>query len=97
MVYKAYITLVLLESLSMEKPIIITDIPPLNEIMKDDVGEIVPTGNVGLLVDSIIKLLSNDKIRREKGKRGREMVIREFNLKNYVAEYEKLYERLLLR
>lgn len=95
MVYKADIPLVLLESLSMEKPIIITDISPLNEIMKDDAGEIVPPGDVDSLVDSIIELLNNDKIRKEKGQNGREMVIREFGINNYVSKYNQLYKELI--
>lgn len=94
-VYKADIPLVLLESLSMEKPIIITDIPPLNEIMKGDVGKLIPVGNVGSLVDSLIDLLNDDKVRQEKGENGRRMVKREFSLSNYIAQYKALYEKLL--
>tara|TARA_B100000315_G_scaffold234363_1_gene248302 strand:+ start:1639 stop:2826 length:1188 start_codon:yes stop_codon:yes gene_type:complete len=92
---KADIPIVLIESLAMEKPIVITDIDPFNEIMKNDVGEIVPPGNVDLLSKAILKLFENREIRIAKGKRGREMVIREFNLKNYVTEYNIVYESLL--
>ncbi len=79
----------------MEKPIVITDIAPFNEIMKSDVGEVVCSGNIDMLIGSILRLYEDKDGRIAKGRRGREMVISEFNLKNYVAEYEKLYERLL--
>ena len=92
---KADIPVVLLESLAMEKPIVITDIAPFNEIMKSDVGEVVCSGNIDMLIGSILRLYEDKDGRIAKGRRGREMVISEFNLKNYVAEYEKLYERLL--
>jgi glycosyltransferase involved in cell wall biosynthesis len=92
---KADIPLVLLESLALETPVIITDIPPLNEIMKDDVGELIPVGDVGRLVDAISKLLDNPLLRQEKGKRGRQMVLRDFSLKNYISQYKTLYQKLL--
>ena len=95
MLYKSDIPLVLLESLSMGKPIIITDISPLNEIMKEDVGEVIPVGDAGQLADSIIKLLNDDITRKAKGKRGRGMVIREFGLNSYIEQYSALYDKLL--
>tara|TARA_B100002003_G_C14123201_1_gene540262 strand:+ start:129 stop:1298 length:1170 start_codon:yes stop_codon:yes gene_type:complete len=95
MLYKSDIPLVLLESLAMEKPIIITDISPLNEIMKEDVGEVIPVGDTGQLLDSILKLLNDDITRKAKGKRGREIVIREFGLNSYVEQYSALYDKLL--
>tara|TARA_Y100000294_G_C8507765_1_gene317428 strand:- start:333 stop:1091 length:759 start_codon:yes stop_codon:yes gene_type:complete len=94
MAYKTDIPMVLLESLSTEKPIIITDISPLREIMKDDVGEIVPVGDVRLLAESIIKLLKNEEVRREKGKKGRKMVKSEFSINDYILKYSQLYEEL---
>ena len=95
MLYKSDIPLVLLESLAMGKPIIITNISPLNEIMKEDVGEVIPVGDTGQLVDSIIKLLDDEEIRINKGKKGREMIIREFGLSNYISQYSALYNKLL--
>ncbi len=95
MVGKADIPLVLLETLALEKPVIVSDIPPLNEIMKDDVGELVPPGNVPRLVKAVETLLEDDTLRRAKGKRGRQMALREFGLENYVRQYEKIYQRLL--
>lgn len=92
---KADIPLVLLESLALGKPIIITDIPPLNELMKEDAGELIPVGNVSLLIDAIQKLLDNPSLRREKGERGRQMALRDFSLKNYISQYKKLYQELL--
>ena len=87
--------MVLLETLSMGKPIVITDIPPLNEIMKDDVGIVVPPGNVSSLIESIQELLENPVLRQTKGKKGREMVLQEFSLKSYLNHYNNLYNKLM--
>lgn len=95
MYYKADLPMILLESLAMETPIIIPDIPPLNEIMKDDVGEVVPVGNLSLFVKAIQQLLKNKSLRLAKGKKGREMVIREFGLNNFILQYNTLYNKLL--
>ncbi len=95
MVGKADIPLVLLETLALEKPVIVSDVPPLNEIMKDDVGEIIPPGDAPGLVKAVETLLEDDTLRQAKGKRGRQMVVREFGLGNYAKQYEKIYQRLL--
>jgi len=92
---KADIPMVLLESLAMEIPIVITDISPLNEIMKDDVGTLVPVGNVNKLVESTQNLLANPSLLQKKGERGRKMVIKEFGLKSYTAQYQAVYQNLL--
>ena len=92
---KADIPLVLLETLAMEKPIIITDIPPLNELMKDNVGDVIPAGDVDALTKSIYNMISNPSLRIEKGKRGRQMVIREFSFKSYIDQYTELYTQLI--
>ena len=95
MTKKADIPMVLLETLSMGKPIVITDIPPLNEIMKDDVGIVVPPGNVSSLIESIQELLENPVLRQTKGKKGREMILHEFSLKSYLNHYNNLYNKLM--
>jgi len=91
---KMDIPLTLLEALALEKPIIISDIPPLNEIMKAEVGLLVPPGNVQRLSEAISKLLQNPSQRIAFGKRGREMVEEHFNLKTMVKQYEAFYRRV---
>ena len=93
--YKAEIPMVLLEALAMEKPVIITDISPLNEIMKDDVGETVPPGNTPALGRAIKNLLDDEALRKRKGEKGRKMVLREFSIETAVKAYADLYRRLL--
>jgi glycosyltransferase involved in cell wall biosynthesis len=94
---KSEIPMILLEALAMEKPIVISDIPPLNEIMKDNVGEVVPPGNPEALARAIETLSRDKKLRTEKGVRGRKMVLREFNMDNTAKKYRELYDELLSR
>ena len=95
MIMKSEIPIVLLESLALEKAIVITDVPPLNEIMKQDVGEIVSPGDSEGLVAALKKLTGNPKIRKTKGSKGRNMVLEEFNILKMVTDYKELYKELL--
>ena len=58
---KQEIPMILLESLAMEKPIIITDIPPLNEILKSNCG--IKIGKNGRKM--VVKYFNIIKIARE--------------------------------
>ncbi len=92
---KVDIPLTLLESLALKKPIIITNVKPLNEIMKSKVGIIVEPRNPVALSDAITSLLKNTKLRRKMGEEGRRMVSKYFNVKNTALEYQALYKRLM--
>jgi glycosyltransferase involved in cell wall biosynthesis len=95
MVKKADIPMVLLETLAMAKPVVITDIAPLNELFKEDVGEKIPPGDPGRLIEAVRRLLADPELRRKKGETGRRMVVREFALHRYIEQYRNLYETLL--
>jgi glycosyltransferase involved in cell wall biosynthesis len=94
-VAKVDIPIILLESLSMEKPIIITDIKPLNEIMKEKVGILIKPHNSKEIEISIINLLKDKKKRNLMGKKGREMIKDHFQVKQMAKQYVKLYRRVL--
>ncbi|MEK6907480.1 MAG: glycosyltransferase, partial [Nanoarchaeota archaeon] len=91
---KQEIPMILLESLSMEKPIIITDMVPLNEILKSNCGKKINKGDFYKLSKEILNLKNNKKLRLKMGKNGRKMVIKYFNIINTAKEYEKLYSRI---
>ena len=63
--------------------------------MKDDAGIMVRPGDTMGFTEATQELLENPSLRAEKGKRGRQMVLREFSLKNYLEQYNALYQKLL--
>lgn len=91
---KLEIPLILLEALAEEKPIVINNIRPLNEIMKDNVGIIVKNGDAELFSNSLIKLIKDIRLRKTMGKLGRKVAKKYFNNENMVKEYQKVYESL---
>lgn len=88
---KSDIPIVLLEALAVETPIIITDIPPLNEIMKGKIGHLIPVGDPQSLAEATVHLLVNPLQRQELGRCGREVVKEYFNSENMARQYFEIY------
>lgn len=91
----------LLEFMAMGKPVIITDLPPMNEILfsetgsSTDVGLAVPPGDPQALAQALICLLQDENLRRRLGKTGHELVRDRYNIVNVAKKYESLYQELI--
>jgi len=86
--------LTILEAMATEMPVILTDLPPLNEILKAPAGIVVPVGNEKAFAHAIIELSNDENLRREMGRTGREVVRAYYNIETMVKAYEELYEKL---
>lgn len=96
--FKMEIPMVLLESLALEKPIIISDIPPLNEIfLNKNVGVKVKVDDSEDLFNSIIKLIKDKSLRKRMGKEGRGLVEKEFDIIKIAEKYKQVYDELKLK
>ena len=89
---KHEIPMILLESMSMEKPVIVWDIEPINEIIK---------GNEGMKVRSyldmkkaILRFVNNKNLVNKSGKLERKRVVSNFNIIKTVEKYDNLYKSL---
>jgi len=91
---KSAIPIILLEALALEIPIIITDIQPLNEIMKEKVGLFVPVNDPDSVADAVIKLLKDRNLREEFGKRGRMLVKKYFSAEEQGRQYSRIYSEI---
>ena len=60
-----------------------------------DAGWLVPPGNPVVLADSIDTILSAPETALEKGRFGREKVVKNFNIKQTAREYEALYRKIV--
>ena len=88
--------MILLESLSMKKPIIITDIPPLNEILKLKCGTKVKKGDFKGISKNLLGIRKNSKLRKLMGENGRKMVSKHFNIVHIAKKYEELYRNMIV-
>ena len=94
--YREGIPRTLLEAASMGKPIVTTDTVGCREVVDDGVnGFLVPIKDSKVLAERIEFLIDNQKVRVEFGRKGREKVLREFDVRMIVEQYLRLYEEIL--
>ena len=91
---KLDIPLLLLECLALQKPIVINNIQPLNEIMREEVGIILKTNSEEEISDVLSMLLNNKELCKKMGKAGRALVKKDFSIELMLKKYESIYERI---
>jgi len=100
---KVDIPTTLLESLAAGKPVVISDIPPMNELIHlygaetggQRIGLTVPPGDTQSLVAAVTELLQEPTLRAEMRRAGRRVVERHFDIRRIARQYEKLYQEMM--
>lgn len=84
-----------LEAMASQLPIIASNVGGIPDIVNDGQnGILFPSGNVELLADAVIYLLSNESIRNDMGKIGKVMV-KNYSWSNIAACTEEIYKDVL--
>ncbi|HEY9871260.1 MAG TPA: glycosyltransferase [Candidatus Obscuribacterales bacterium] len=84
-----------IESLLMEKPLVVTNVGGLIDAVRHEhTGLVVDTGNHEQLAGAIIRLLSDRQFARRLGKNGRALMLERFCLPQTVDRLNGLYLRL---
>lgn len=85
--------LVVAEALAVETPVVAFDVGGVGEIVKDGVsGCLVPPFDVEKLAAKTISLLVNEALRKQMGVLGRQSVMKQFSVRNYVGQMQQLLE-----
>ena len=88
--------LAVMEAMAAGKPIVATRVGGVPDLVEDGVhGLLVPRRDPRALADSIARLLRDERLRSELGRRGRERQRREFDIDVTVRQVESLYEELV--
>jgi glycosyltransferase involved in cell wall biosynthesis len=88
-------SLTLLESMAYGIPIVATRVGGNPElVVEGETGYLVPVKNPQILVDRIVKLLSNKDLRRSMGKKGRLRVEQKFQIRDVATRYLDIYKGL---
>lgn len=88
--------IVLLEAMSVGVPIIASDIPAVNELIRDEeTGLLFESENSDDLVERIIYLLKNPELQAEMIENARTLVEESYSVERMVKEYDGLYRDLL--
>ncbi|MFK7847039.1 MAG: glycosyltransferase family 4 protein [Rhodothermales bacterium] len=85
----------LVESASSGLPLIATNIPACEAIVRDGInGIIIPRRNANALAEAIHELLNNSDMRKDMGQASRDIATQEFNEKIVLKDWLKLYSQL---
>ena len=88
--------LTVLESLHAGVPLVAYDVGGVAEaIDHGETGFVTPTGDHDAFVGHVERLLDDDKLRSELSARARTVAREEFSAERMVADYERVYERVL--
>jgi L-malate glycosyltransferase len=87
--------LVALEAMSAEVPVVVSNVGGLPEVVEHGVtGFLHDPDHVGGFVQSVLKLLTNEPLRRAMGRRARREARRRFSAEEMVGRYIRVYESL---
>jgi glycosyltransferase involved in cell wall biosynthesis len=90
------LSLTLLESMGHGIPVVATEVGGNREVVVDgQSGYLVPVHDRGMLVDRIVRLLSDPGLRKKVGEEGRRRVGRQFRMQDVADRYLDTYRELL--
>jgi glycosyltransferase involved in cell wall biosynthesis len=84
--------LVILEAFAMGKPVLVADIPPLDEIVNQDVdGFLLAHNDPNQWARTVINLLADKQLCRKMGSEAAKKIKVKFDFKSYIKRMESLY------
>jgi glycosyltransferase involved in cell wall biosynthesis len=85
-----------LEAMATGKPVIVSDIPGVREVITDGrEGYLSPPMEIELMAKKIKKLLADPKLRKRMGMAGRKKVVKYFEISKIVDSLEKVYKEVI--
>lgn len=94
--YREGLPTVLVEAAAAGKPVIAADVPGCREIVRHgENGLLVPPRDPGATAEAVARLLGDAALRAEMGRRGREIVAREFSDEVVIRQMLQVYEEFL--
>ena len=85
-----------LEAMACEVPVIATRVGGIPELVEDEAcGYLFEIGDVDAMAASSLRVLSDDDLHQQLGKRGREIAVSRFTTEMIIPQYEELYNRVV--
>lgn len=91
---KMDVPLVLLEAMSLGVPLVVANVPPLSELLADDVGVGVPPRDGQAFADAVVDLLGDPGRRAALGQRAREAIAQRYSARTVASAYEDVYDEV---
>ncbi len=92
---KMDIPLFLIECLAYGLPIVISDIPPLNEIYQTEIGSKINPENPESLSSAIVNILNDDESYKELSQNAKLLCCERFDAKVMANRYKEIYDQAL--
>ncbi len=92
---KMDLPLVLLEALALGVPLVVSDRPPLSELLQDDVGLAVPPQDPGALARAVCRILGDPGRKRALAENARAAAEARYDIRRVSRQHEALYDDLL--
>lgn len=87
---------VVIEAMAFAKPVVATNIPGTNEVVRDGkTGILVELGDIRNLADALITILKDEEMAKRMGKNGRDVVETSFNWDKNIETITREYEEIL--
>ena len=84
----------ILEAMSRERAVLVSDIEGNRSVVRNGIDGLL-FGSEEEFLDKAERLIRDQRLRRELGKRGREKIDREFSREGEIQEYLHLYEEAI--
>jgi glycosyltransferase involved in cell wall biosynthesis len=86
----------IMEALNYSLPIVSTNVGDINYLVKDGInGYLSKPKDIEALADSLQKLISSHTLRNDFGKKGHDILKRDFSFESFKEEYISLTHKLL--
>ena len=90
--------IVLLEAMASGKPVIASDLPGVNDVVKDGItGYLMEQNNVKQLCQRILKIIKDVKLGKKFGENSQKFINEEYQWANIVEEFEELYNNAICK
>ena len=88
--------LVILESFEQNRPVIVSNVPPMSDIVENNkTGLVIDPHDENKWAESIIQLINNPSLSDKMGKAGNQILKRQYNQELFYQNLIKMYENIL--
>jgi glycosyltransferase involved in cell wall biosynthesis len=85
-----------IEAQASNKPVVSTMVGGIQDIViENETALLSPSGDANAFANNLLKLIENDNLRNNFGKKGSEYVLQQYGFKRLAADMERLYNTLL--
>ncbi len=92
---KMDVPLVLLEAMSLEVPLVLADVKPLNALIADGAGLGIPPGSPEALAKATLRILGDPQLMKSFGQTGARVMHRDYSATAMAAAIESVYDEVM--